>query len=63
MRLWQEAQALQDHIEANMGKEAKSDVNFETVSKVIVAKGEKIGNDHITAVQEEVNHYLGNLQI
>lgn len=57
-----EAQSLQERLEANMGKNASSDMNFEMVDKVIVAKGEKITNEHISFIQEEVNRYLGNLQ-
>jgi len=61
--IMQEAQRLQERIEQSVGDKAASDINFETVGKVLVAKGEKITNKHISVIQDEVNRYLGDLQI
>ncbi|MDQ7037409.1 MAG: DNA-directed RNA polymerase subunit beta' [Anaerolineae bacterium] len=60
--IMQEARTVQERIESQKGKTASSDVNFEKADKVIVAKGEKVGNDHLTLIQEEVNLYLDNLK-
>ena len=60
----QKATTLTEEIESNLGKNAKNDIILELLDqeKVIVAKGEKITDEHIQQVQDEVNFFLGNLQ-
>ncbi len=60
--LMQEAQHLQERVDSLMGKPAPSDVNFESASMVIAAKGENITSEHIARVQTAVNSYLGDIQ-
>ncbi len=59
--LMEEAQNLQSRIEGMKGS-ASSDVLFETVDIVIVAKGETVSGEHLSRVQELVNQYLSDLQ-
>jgi DNA-directed RNA polymerase subunit beta' len=58
----QEAEALQGQISALGDGMAPADIYFETVDRVIVAKGEQVGPEHIEVIQSEVNRYLGDLQ-
>lgn len=60
--LMQEAQRLQERVDSMLGKDAPSDVNFESAGMVIVAKGETITSDHMERVQSAVNAYLGEIQ-
>ena len=62
-RLMQEAQSIQSRIESLIGKDAPSDINFESTDSVIIAKGEQVTNNHIGQVQEAVNNYLNELQL
>jgi DNA-directed RNA polymerase subunit beta' len=58
----EEVSELQSFIEEQMGDIASHDLNFETVDKVIIAKGEKIEPQYLDLVQDVVNRYLGDLQ-
>ena len=58
----EEANGLTAQIEAQMGESLPHDLNFETVDKVIIAKGEKVAPEHSNAIKDEVNRYLGDLQ-
>jgi DNA-directed RNA polymerase subunit beta' len=58
------ANALLEALEDNLGETAKHDFTLELLDnqKVVVAKGEKVGQESIGVVQDEVNYFLGNLQ-
>jgi DNA-directed RNA polymerase subunit beta' len=61
-QVMQEAQTVQTRIESMAGKKTTSDIDFQSASMVIVAKGEQVTNEHITRIQEAVNSYLSQLQ-
>ena len=58
----QEAQSVQERVEGLVGSIAPTDVDFETLDMVIVAKGEMVTNEHIARIQAAVNNYLNELQ-
>ncbi len=58
----QEAQIIQERVEAQIGQIATSDINFENTDAVIVAKDEQITNEHISRIQAAINGYLNELQ-
>jgi DNA-directed RNA polymerase subunit beta' len=58
----QEAQSLQERIEALVGKKATSDIDFKMANRVIIAKGEEVTGRSLSSIQDEVNRYLGDLQ-
>jgi DNA-directed RNA polymerase subunit beta' len=60
--MMQQAQKLQDKVDGLSGQKAKSNVNFEAASAVIVAKGETVTSEHTERVQSAVNAYLGQIQ-
>ena len=57
-----DAKSVQTRIESLLNTNAPSDINFETANTVIVAKGEKVNNEHLSRIQDIVNKYLGDLQ-
>lgn len=60
--IMREAQNVQTRIESMMNTKASSDVNFEAVNQVIVAKGEQVSGEALSRVQELTNKYLSDLQ-
>ncbi len=60
--LMQEAQTIQERVDALIGQSAPSDINFETADAVIVARDEQITTDHISHIQTAANAYLNDLQ-
>ncbi len=61
-QLIQEAQIIQQRMDTLMGQVAPSDINFETMEMVVVARGEQVTSDQLARVQDAVNSYLGDLQ-
>jgi DNA-directed RNA polymerase subunit beta' len=57
-----EGQAVQAQIDSLMGQTATSDVNFESVDMVIVAKGEQVVPDHLYRVQTITTEFLNRRQ-
>ena len=57
-----EAQAAQSQVEARLGEAASQQIALESTSSVIVARGQVIANEHISAIQNLVNQHLGDLQ-
>ncbi|NWF68893.1 MAG: DNA-directed RNA polymerase subunit beta' [Chloroflexi bacterium] len=57
-----EAQTIQTRIEAQLGQVTSSNINFDAVNTVVVAKGEQITNDSLMRVQGAVSTYLSDLQ-
>ncbi len=57
-----EAQAAQSRVETMLGQAAGEEIGLKSTSAVVVAKGETISNDHISKIQSLVNEHLGALQ-
>ena len=61
-QIMQEAQTVQDRIEAQVGQVASSNIMLDTTETVVVKAKEEVTNDHISSVQTLVNQYLNDLQ-
>ena len=57
-----EAQSAQRRVESLLGQAAPVAIKLESTEDVIVGKGEKIANEHISRIQTLVNDYLSELQ-
>lgn len=57
-----EAQVAQSSVENMLGKAAPEEISLKTTETVLVEKGDKVTNDHISRIQTEVNEYLSRLQ-
>jgi DNA-directed RNA polymerase subunit beta' len=62
-KIMQEAQSLQERIEALLGEDCSADIRFDAADETIALKGDTITNDHLATVQEAVNHSLNELQV
>jgi len=61
-QVMQEAQNIQNRVEALLNQTASADIEFESTDTVIVAKGEVVTTDHISRIQTAVNGYLNDIQ-
>jgi DNA-directed RNA polymerase subunit beta' len=61
-QLMKEAQVVQERIEALVGSNAPSDINFESADTVIAARGETITSEHISRIQNTANAYLNEIE-
>ena len=57
-----EAQAAQSRVESLLGQPASEKIELKSTSSVIVARGQLVANDHISAIQDLVNQHLSALQ-
>ena len=60
--LMQEAQTVQDRVEALLNTNAPSDINFEGADTVIVVKNETITTEHLSRIQTATNAHLNAIQ-
>ncbi len=58
----EEAQSVQAQVREHIGEEAPTDIDFPTLDKVAVAKGEKVTEQHVQQVQDDMNRYLDDLE-
>lgn len=60
--LMQEAQTVQERVEALLNTNAPTDINFEGADTVIAAKNEAITVEHLTRIQTAANTHLNAIQ-